>query len=247
MSVDMDRFQTYSQTTSAAPISPSYFDQDFSLFVTPGTFSSASLSYPGPGSPITLPSSGPNLFYANFTFATLSAMNAAFPLGTYDFTASNSGGSQTVSAAYTADYFTTDIPALTPATFDSLQNVNPTQAFTLSFNSFTPGGGNYAASFFFLFDETAGSYVFIDSFLAPTITSLVIPADIMAPNHEYFWTLQHESAVINGATEVDSTLATNGTFTAGPVPEPPTARPLAVVIIALVGLLYSQSRRTRGV
>jgi hypothetical protein len=136
----MFRNVVYDQTSGAVPTTPSFYFVNLEAFMQNATdFTSASVTYPGPGSPAALPSETSTKFGIGPTFATQSDMNAAYPFGAYTFTASGGTvGFESASLDYTQDAFTSDIPSLTAATFNALQGMNVNQAFTFNFNSFTP-------------------------------------------------------------------------------------------------------------
>ena len=98
------------------------------LLQSPTDFNSVSVTYPGPGSPASLPLVSPTKFGIGPSFATKSSMDAAYPFGTYTFTANNSAppATQTASLPYTLDACTANIPALSAATFAAPQGMNPT-------------------------------------------------------------------------------------------------------------------------
>lgn len=237
--VDIFKNSLYNQTTGAAPASPSFFFADLELTSqNAGDFTSVSVAYPGPGSPTSLPQVSPTFFSYSPSFATQTAMNAAVPFGSYLFTANNSGTAftQTATLNYTTDAFTTAIPALTAASFNALNGLNPTNALAIGFNSFTPNASATEGFTFFSISDGSGT-VFTDEFLAPNTTSLLLPAGTLAPNTTYTFELDFSDR-IDGTdpggvpTFVGSDVRTDGNFTTGLVtPEP------ATVVLAACGLL----------
>ena len=91
-----------------------------------GDFDSVSAAYPGPGAQ-DLAIQGTNFMYETSSYPSLSSLHTAYPFGTYTFTAANSSTmtSQSASMNYSADYFTSDIPAFAPSSYTSLQSYNP--------------------------------------------------------------------------------------------------------------------------
>ena len=212
-----------------------FFSSDLNTSIA-NSYASVSMSYPGPGSPVSLPQITPNDYhYQTASFATKSAMDAAFPTGTYLFQAS--GPSASASFQYTADDYGLSNPYLTGTDYTSLQGMNPAQAFTLHISPFTTGS-NASVSFIFLtiFDYTKGMFVFSDGFLAPTTTTVALPANTLAygDNFSYEIDFSNRDLVASpGATnqaQLGFELRTDGNFStaATPAPEPST--------IALCGL-----------
>jgi PEP-CTERM motif len=230
--VDIFKNISYTQSSGAAPSTPTGFFADVELTSqNAGDFTNVIVTYPGPGSPLTVPQVSPTFFKYGPGFATQAAMNAAIPFGAYKYTATNTAVNQTATLNYTTDAFTGAIPALNASSFNALHGLNPTTALTIGFNSFTP---NAAASQGFTFFTIFGSSgtVFSGGFLGPSATSVLLPANTLAPNTNYSFELDFSDR-INGSdpstgvfTLVGSDVRTDGTFTTGPsatvTPEPGT-------------------------
>jgi hypothetical protein len=227
-SVDIFKNVVYDQTSGTAPTTPASYFADVELTSAgAGDYTSVSVSYPGPGSPTSLPVASPTFFSYGPGFATLASMNAAVPFGSYVYT-TNTGDSATLS--YTEDAFTSAIPALSATTFSALNGLNPSSALTVSFDSFTPNVNASVAYTFFTIYDGSGT-VFSDGFLAPGTTSLALPGGTLAANSTYSYELDF-SGRINGSdpngtpTLVGSDVRTDGSFTTGGntavTPEPGT-------------------------
>jgi hypothetical protein len=230
--VDIFKNISYTQSTGAAPASPTGFFADVELTSQNASdFTNVSVTYPGPGSPLTVPQVSPTFFSYGPGFATQAAMNAAVPFGAYKYTATNTGVNQTATLNYTTDAFTSGIPALSASSFNALHGLNPTTALTIGFNSFTPNASaSQGITFFTIFSSTGT--VFSGGFLGPSATSILLPANTLAPNTTYSFELDFSDR-INGSdpstsvfTLVGSDVRTDGTFTTGPAvavtPEPST-------------------------
>jgi len=242
--VDIFKNSVYTQTSGTAPTAASFYFANIELTSqNPGDFTSVSVSYPGPGSPVSLPMTQSAFFSYGPSFPTAAAMNAAVPFGTYSYTATNSSTMASASATlnYTADAFTSAIPALSAASFNALNGLNPNTALTIGFNSFTPNAAaNESYTFFSIFNSTGTA--FTDGFLAPGTTSLFLPAGTLAAGTTYTYELDFSDRV-NGtdATGIDtlvgSDVRTDGTFTTAiVVPEPGTASIVGLLLLALAGL-----------
>jgi hypothetical protein len=157
-------------------------------------------------------------------------MDAAFPFGTYSFAAT---GNMTQNAVfnYTVDAYTSDIPAITAATFAALQGMNTKAPLTWNFNAFNPNS-NATAGYTFL-------TVFGSSFGAGypnTTTSVTMAANTLLPSTTYTWELDFSDRipVFDTNDGVWTTLGfdvrTDGTFTTGSaaVPEPASMTLLAL-------------------
>jgi len=244
--------EVYEQTSSSAPTTPAgYFFNIGALFNNPGDFTAATATFPGTGSPQALTLSGTSFGFGS-PFGSLSAIHAAYGFGTYNYAAS--GGTQgpaTAKLSYTADNFTSAIPALSAATYTTLNGYNPANAISAVFNAFTPNGNaNEAFTFFTIFDAATSAVVYSAGFLDPSTTSALIPANTLAPDTAYTYELDFSDRLqgldeASGVTTfVGSDVRTDGAFTTGPpiilVPEPAS---VAVLAIALAGLGVSRRRR----
>lgn len=235
----------YTQTSGVAPTIPTgFFFSAGANTAAAGDFDGASLTYPGPGSPLTLPLVSPTEFLAQPGFPTKAAMDAAFPFGSYVITATNSVTmtSQTATLSYTADAYTADIPALTAASFAALQGLDTTKPLTVQFNSFTSNPlATDAFTFFSVFGSSAGC-----GFLSPSSTSCTIAADALMPATTYDFELDFDDriqAVVGGVLQgVNFDVRTDGSFTTAalPVPEPGG---LLVLAGGLLGLTLMRGRK----
>ena len=237
--VDFFKNIEYSQTSGAAPSTPSgYFVSSRAFFANPGDFNTGSLTYPGPGSPQTLSPAGPTvlLFQTGF-LASQAAMDAAFPFGTYDVTATNTvtSTSQSANILYSTDAYASSIPALTAATFAALQGMNPSNAFTFNFNAFTPNALATSGSTFFTIFGTP-----ISGAHPSSTTSFTLDPNTLLPNTTYTFEVDFSDRISGTNNGVPTTLGfdvrTDGTFTTGAaVPEPAgvTLGALGVAALAL--------------
>jgi hypothetical protein len=240
----------YQQTSTAAPTTSS--SSFFTLggnFQNAGDFDSASASYPGPASqPMAI--SGTGFGFESSLFGTQALLHAAYPFGNYSQTASNSvtKTSQTGVINYTVDRFAASIPALTPGTYNAIQNYNPSTALTAFFNSYTANPGvsaNNSFIFFTIFDNSTFNTVYSDGFLSNTATNVTIPANTLLPNRAYGLEIDF-SGRLNGTDAVNNVPTLQGfdvrtdiNFTTV-APEPAT---LAAMMPAL--LLLRVSRKSR--
>jgi hypothetical protein len=220
---------SYTQTSNAAPTSPSgYFFSIGANFSTPGDFTSASASYPGPGSPQSLPTNGSTGFNFNSSYySSLSGLHADYPFGNYTITATGPAGTQVSVVPYTADYFTSTVPYITD--FSSLDGLDPAANFNVTYDSFTPNAGaTLGYTFFTIYDASTGDPVFSDEFQSPTSISALIAAGTLAADTTYDYELDFSDR-LNGFDSTDGTyteqgfdMRTDGSFTTGaaPVPEP---------------------------
>jgi hypothetical protein len=198
----------------------------------PNAFDQVVMSYPGAGSPITLTNLSPGTHIYQAVHLAPSALDAAFPDGTYTLTATNSVtlASKAVTLDYRGDKLPGVAPQLSAASWNALQNVDPSQGVTLNFNGFTPDPAAVSATnFISLLDLTQYRGVPLGStpftFLAPSATSLVIPAGLLTSGHSYALSMAYEDQLTNTldfSTLTDKAVLNNmGTyfdFTVGTVP-----------------------------
>jgi hypothetical protein len=218
--------ELYEQTSNTAPSSPTeYFFGIGAEGSNGGSYDSASATYPGPGSPQTLPASGANNFAFNSPFfSSPSDLRAAYPFGTYTVTASGSSPAATSVLNYTADYFTATVPYLT--NFDSLNGFDPSKDLTLNFPSFTPNVNATEGFTFFTVYNLSGDSVFSQDFLNPSSTSVVIPGATLTASTQYTFELDFSDrldgtdSTNNQFTEQGFDLRDDGSFTTGAVTVP---------------------------
>lgn len=234
--VDIFKNVLYQQTSGAAPTSPAFYFADVEATMqNPGDFTSVTVTYPGPGSPVPLPLASPNRFGIGPSFATQGDMDTAFPFGTYTF---QTNTSLTAALNYLQDAYTSDIPALDAATFNALQGMNPALPFTFHFNSFTPSpNASHGATFL-----SVGSS-FGTGGLSPSSTSAVMSANTLLPSTTYTYELDFSDRVTGTdpnsgvPTLIGFDVRTDGTFTTGAaVPEPSSMVPLAAAFLGIAAL-----------
>jgi len=219
----------------------------------PNAYTSANFVYPGPGSPATLtvvPTSPTDYHFQTPSFANKAAMDTAFPFGTYTFHGINVG-TDTASYSYTADDYAQANPFLTDTDFSSLQGMNASHAFTFHLSPFVTGS-TASSSFIFLtiFDFNLGTFVFNDGFLAASTTTVVLPANTLAPGHSFVYELDYSNRdIITGTGGVFSPqlgfdIRTDGTFSTSAIatPEPATAAAGLIGLALIAGLAYVRRR-----
>lgn len=244
---------SYSQTSNSAPTMPvGYFFSLGATFGTAGDYNSATATYPGTGSPQTLPALGTTEFNYNSTgYGSSTALQAAYPFGTYTITATGSAGTSTSNIPYAANLFANAIPYLT--NFSSLNGLNSGQSFTVDYDSFTPNSGaSQGFTFFTVYNATSGNVVYSDEFQNPSSTSAVIPANTLTSGTAYDYEIDFSDR-LNGYDALNSTyteqgfdLRTDGSFTTAittAVPEPST---WALLLLGFAGVGFAAFRRTKA-
>jgi hypothetical protein len=177
-------------------------------------------------------------------------MDAAFPFGTYQFSATNGVITDTTSYSYTSDDYSRSLPYLTGTDYSNLQGMNSSHPFTFHFSPFVTGNqANFSFIFLTIFDFTLGHFVYDAGFLPATTTSLVLPANTLAPGHSFSYELDFSNRDIVGSpgvvfpAELGFDVRTHGLFSSSSVPEPSSAL-LAVLGVAL-GLSRAVRRRSQ--
>jgi hypothetical protein len=247
--VDSFRNDAFSQTGNGNTLTPAgaFYSSDLNEVSPGGFYTSVTMSYPGPGSPVPLsPTSPTNFHYQTPSLASQATMDAAFPFGTYAFLTNNG---DMASYAYSADDYALSRPYLTGTDFSSLQGMNPGNAFTFDLSPYDTGStANFSFIFLTIFDFTLGTFVFDDAFLAPTTTSITLPAGTLAYGHNFAYEIDYSNRdLVPGPggvfpAQLGFDLRTNGTFTSEqrPVPEPAT---LALLALGLASLGISRRKQ----
>jgi hypothetical protein len=152
------------------------------------------MTYPGPGSPQALTQQSPTRFnFQTGAFANQAAMDAAYPKGTYSFTATGAT-TDTTSFQYSADDYPGAQPFLTGTSYSDLQGMNASQAITLGFSPFVAGStANQSTIFLTIFDLTTNTYAFIGNGLPHTTTSFTLPANTLAAGHSFIYELDYSN------------------------------------------------------
>jgi hypothetical protein len=186
--VDMFRNDALVQTADGNSLAAagSFFALDLNS-VNAGDYDSVSATYPGPGSPVSLSVNTPTLFtYQTTAYPTQAAMDADFPFGTYQFLATNAGGSDSTSFDYTADHYSASNPYLAGSSYSDLQNMNPLANLSVGFSPFAVDqAATDAFIFFTVRDNSSQAIVFDAGFLPSTTAGETIPAGTLLPNHSY--------------------------------------------------------------
>lgn len=249
--VDSFRNQSYTQTGNGNSLifSQAFFSGELNS-VSANAYSSVTMTYPGPGSPVSLSEvSPPSTLYRFQTpsLPTKAAMDAAFPVGTYTFTTNTP---DTANLVYAADDYPLSLPYLTGTDFSSLQGMNPANPFTFDLSPFITGAtANSSFIFLTIFDFTSGTFVFSDDFLPSTTPSVTLPANTLAFGHSFGYEVifdNRDTVSGTGAANfppfIGFDIRTDGSFTSEqrPVPEPTT---LALLGLGLAGLGFSRRRK----
>ena len=153
---------SYEQTGNGNSLSlnGTFYSADLNTSI-PNSYSSVTMTYPAPGSPLNIPQvSSTDYHFQTASLPDQATMDAAFPFGTYSFTAVG-GTTDTASFAYAADDYSASNPFLTGTDFTSLQGMNPSAAFTMHLNPFVNGStANSSFVFVTVFDETTSTLAF---------------------------------------------------------------------------------------
>lgn len=252
-SVIIQRDTVYKQTGPSAPTSPSGLD----IFLKgdpPGPFDGGTVNTPGTAGTVTLTpgtdgAGNPDIQFGSGLLTNQASFNAMFPTGTYTFNLTDSAdATQNTSQSIIDNSSGTfpPIPALTAASFNGLQGLDPTQAFTVFFNQFDSTNGPGELGFFFIVDKNTFATVFFDA-PQPTTTQENIPANTLLAGKQYLFALFFTTNTAGGGTASNTELQVNsetqGLFTtAGAVPEPGTA---CLCLLGL-GVFAAANRKRRG-
>ncbi|MHB1769079.1 MAG: hypothetical protein ACYCUV_14665 [Phycisphaerae bacterium] len=248
--------EEYQQPGLNAPTIPyAYFFAMGGSFRHRHDYNKVLVRYPGPGSPQVMTISGKNFSYESSNVAPALRFKMDYPLGNYVIMAANSltGRTSVVTIALKAYHFTKEIPALTPASYTALHELDPAAAFTVHFNSFKPSA-TASGSTWFTISNLRGSTVFSRGGLSPGTTSVVIPANTLLPNFRYRFLLDFSDRLTSQQVGGDASILqgfdnrTTGLFSTGPakppVPlAPPPPNPVHQAILAALARYKTNVKR----
>jgi hypothetical protein len=153
----------------------------------PNDFASLTMTYPGAGSPVvvqgpaTLGQFGYQMSPPSAVFASLNSLQAAYPFGTYTFTATRANGStQAASVAYNANLFPGTVPQFSSLTLSALQGLNSESPFTFDFS--TTGNAFNQLNIV----TASNSLVYATGTIPIQQQSVSIPGNILQPGTTYY-------------------------------------------------------------
>jgi hypothetical protein len=246
--IDIGLNPTFQQTGATTVVATGGFFSARAFLDSASDFDGGTLTYPGAGSPVALtPGDGATLAFGD-SAATMAALNAAYPFGTYAFHLTNSATSATQDASL--DYSTVadalSVPALTGASFNQLQGLNAGSGFTFDFNAFEQNPDATEGFLFLNVLDSSGNIVFSAN---PDVsaTSVFMSGGALAAGQAYTFDLIFDSRIVDNSGDVPTEIFfdshTSGAFsTAAAVPEPST---WAMMIFGLggVGAALRHSKR----
>jgi MYXO-CTERM domain-containing protein len=192
--------------------------------VGPIDFDGGTISFPAtspiPTSPLS--PSGAELSYSSGKILDQTTFQTDYPLsGNYTFhmtDSANAAHTQTETVNGGIGTAVATVPQLTAASFNDLQGLDASKAFTVNFMPFAdPGPG---ALIFFAIQDSLGNTPVFDG-LQPNVTQDVIPAGTLQPGTQYNFFLFFENNAISQDNIAQVTLdtRTRGSFTTQAVPE----------------------------
>lgn len=239
---------TFQQTGDGMTLTPAdaYFAVD--LIASTGTsFSSATLSYPGSGSPLSLTSSTPEHFGHVAFFANEADMNSAFPQGTYEFTTLSGLAQDVIRVELGAPAYAMSRPHLSGASFSALQGMDASLAQEITFGPFAAHpDADWSSANFRIIDLSAPASLPVFMPLDATTSKIVLPAGTLQPGHRFVYHLTFSSTQYDPNVQPYAVVSYDqdsfGFFsTALPVPEPVPA----FLFAAGLGMLAGVVRRRR--
>jgi uncharacterized protein (TIGR03382 family) len=215
-------------------------------------FDAATLTYPGPGSPVNMTNvPGTVTFldnttaagyfnYSSNSYGDQGSLDADFPKGSYEYDLSV-GGNPAASAVlnYTSDLYTANSPIVSSASFAALQGADATQAIDVSFNQLQDNAG---------FAQGDQDFVFLDVFTSgfasdaysmssatpATTTNFVIPSNTLLPGTSYTLVLTFDNRISGGGGSQLFDTKTDVNFTTESATPEPAGFALAVLGLGAV-------------
>src|SRR4029077_7723738 len=181
----------YNQSDTSTPTLTSNQPYRFSTFVSQaagGTLTGGMVTPPHTGgitSPQPLSSNNDGTGSQSFEqrFDTLSALNAAFRDGQYSLQITGANGTYNSQLTLTGEVYPNEIPQFLNTSFaGGALVINPTQPFTITWNSFADHGTNDVVVFSI---KDSNGQTLIQQFLAPTATSALIAANTLQFDQGY--------------------------------------------------------------
>jgi hypothetical protein len=244
--IDIGLNPTFQQTGATTVVATGGFFSARAFLDSASDFDGGTLTYPGAGSPVALtPGEDTTLAFGD-SAATMAALNAAYPFGTYSFHLTNSMtlASQDASLDYSIVADALSTPTLTAASFNQLQGLNASSGFTFDFNAFAQNPDATEGFLFLNVSDAAGDVVFSANPDA-SATSIFMPGGVLAAGQAYNFDLIFDSRIVGAdgdvGTEVFFDSHTSGAFTTAGVPEPSS---WAMMILGLAGVGAAMRRRS---
>lgn len=242
----VNKTQFLTQTSTAAPTLDSFGFGAVVAQASGGSLISASVSLPAGStnsSPVALgPIGNGNLAFASSSSPTQAGLDARFNNGTYGFSITGGSGSYSGSVLLTGDTYPAPVPTVTNTNWSGgALVVDPSQNFTLTWNSFSNFGAGDSVGLQDNSDTVQFSY-------NTNTTSQLFAAGSLAPNTSYAFTLYFEDFTnINTSSIPDApgnaSYIDNTRFTVQTVPEPSTT---AILFIGIGFLYFVICRRKNG-
>jgi hypothetical protein len=193
---------------------------------------------------------------------TVALLSNIYSAGNYDYHARDIGNNvvDTSIVAYNTDYFPVafQAPVLSATSYDNLNGMDPSMAYTFSWNSFNVNPGADENLIYLSVRDTFGNVVWsANNPLAANVTSVILPSGTLATNTAYFWDLYFSSRINSSVVEPAAAFPwtqqfnthTFGAFTTGDInngppqlPEPSTYG-MFLGGIAVLGLARRRSLR----
>jgi hypothetical protein len=217
-------------------------------FNTPFSYTSGTLSTPGPVGTVNLLGSTSYIGYNSANYSNPAALNTAFPSGTYTFNISGPSGSASIPLALSVSD-EPDIPALSASTYSALASMNTQQPFAFQWNAINSGSNSYVDGVgLYVTTLNNGMSQTVFSYNGTNQTSTTATAGTFIPGHTYYYTLAFtQTIVLSSTTQIEFNDQTDGSFTisGAVVPEPSSLLLLATGGLASVGWASARGRCRR--
>jgi PEP-CTERM motif len=245
-SADVGVNKTFEQIGPSTVTSTGGFFSARAFFNDPGDYLNGTVTFSGPGSPVTLGAqSSPTGLIFGEGASDFAALQAKYPNTDYNFELSGgSAGDTSFTIPYAGTGYSLNTPELAAASFSALQGMNAGAGLVVSFNAFAVSPDATDNELFFSITNTTTMITVFSPALALGTTEVTIPGGTLVAGQSYSFDLNFSGRIVPEGSVPETEFYdthTDGSFsTAGAVPEPTT---WALLLLGFMGIGLMIRRR----